>query len=228
MDSNRSGNLNDETAPPWTLETIQRHALAEFQGPFEALPGPNTLRFEIVYWQGKVHRAGPSSWPIGALSLMLVVGVVDAVTDWTEPPVYAFVHGEGQNEIGYCYQTTEESTMVLLPRNSATLGSVEFEEPFCDLADQKTSISAVYARGRALVLYYFLVCGHIKEITYYRSFLLDFKTACGWVANQGKRPKVIRRTSSSKEMGPQHENPNGHDKQSNGMFRGSLLHPDIT
>jgi hypothetical protein len=61
---------------------------------------------------------------------------------------------------------------------------IDFEEPFCDLGDKKTSVLAATGLARSLVLYYFLATGYITELGSYKLFWVDFKKACGWIAKR--------------------------------------------
>jgi hypothetical protein len=70
------------------------------------------------------------------------------------------------------------------------LPRIDFEEPFSDIGDVASSISA-HKRIRALVLYFYLFKGLIQEITSFTTFPEEFKKTCLWVGNGGNKPETL-------------------------------------
>jgi cell division protein FtsB len=124
---------------------------------------------------------------------LLVIGGYAPGPDIEEEPtdrVVAHVHSDEAEVSFYRISEVEDSNLFeLQPVNSTA--TVAFHAPFCHVGDDTGGSKAIH-RVSALILYYFLVAGHVKELVRNKSdptmFTRNFRDACLWVENGGERP----------------------------------------
>lgn len=180
----------NEARSPLTSNNVQQWGRQNFPIPFRALPRPAKLKWEDL----DEFRTGRPVWrSLGrsAHKKLLVIGGYapgpDIVDDPTER-VLAHVHSD-EAEVSF-YRTAETNEGVELHTVNST-STVAFHAPFCDVGDDTGGSKAIH-RVSALILYYFLTAGHVKELARTKSdptmFTRNFKDACAWVENNGERP----------------------------------------
>ncbi|KAF1846531.1 uncharacterized protein K460DRAFT_356193 [Cucurbitaria berberidis CBS 394.84] len=172
-----------ELAIPWSLSAFQKVAKEHLQGNFCSLPPIQTLTFRPRGLD--IKNRGRVTQPEGAMTKMLHVGNI------RRHQVFAFIDlDKSQNlHIRYAYQHFEDSKLFRIRQQS--LNSVDFEEPFYDYSNAKSSDRATIARLKAIILYYFLAGKHLQQIVLYKTFWLDFKNACASVTGRSAHSKSI-------------------------------------
>jgi hypothetical protein len=103
--------------------------------------------------------------------------------------VTAHVHEDEAEVSFYRIAELEDGTSELQPVNSTS--TVAFHAPFSHVGDDTGGSKAIH-RVSALILYYFLAAGHVKELCRTKAdptmFTRNFRDACLWVQNEGERP----------------------------------------
>ncbi|KAI4617184.1 uncharacterized protein J4E87_008424 [Alternaria ethzedia] len=182
-----------ETRSPLTNENVQAWARANFAAPFRALPRAARLHWIQFDESFTISRAIWRGLGRSTHKQLLVIGgyAPGPAGDDDEPidRVTAHVH-EDEAEVSF-YRITEleDGAHELQAVNSTS--TVAFHAPFCDVGDDTGGSKAIH-RVSALILYYFLAAGHVKELCRTRSdptmFTRNFRDACLWVQNEGERP----------------------------------------
>lgn len=183
----------NETRSPLTNENVQAWARANFAAPFRALPRAARLQWIQFDESFTISRAIWRGLGRSTHKQLLVIGgyAPGPAGDDDEPidRVTAHVH-EDEAEVSF-YRITEldDGGNELQAVNSTS--TVAFHAPFCDVGDDTGGSKAIH-RVSALILYYFLAAGHVKELCRTRSdptmFTRNFRDACLWVQNEGERP----------------------------------------
>jgi hypothetical protein len=182
-----------ETRSPLTNDNVQAWARHNFAAPFRALPRAARLQWIEFDESFTISRAIWRSLGRSTHKQLLVIGgyAPGPAGDDDEPidRVTAHVH-EDEAEVSF-YRITEleDGSNELQSVNSTS--TVAFHAPFCDVGDDTGGSKAIH-RVSALILYYFLAAGHVKELSRTRSdptmFTRNFRDACLWVQNEGERP----------------------------------------
>ncbi|CAN9201252.1 unnamed protein product [Alternaria alternata] len=183
----------NETRSPLTNDNVQAWARANFAAPFRALPRAARLHWIQFDESFTISRAIWRGLGRSTHKQLLVIGgyAPGPAGDDDEPidRVTAHVH-EDEAEVSF-YRITEldDGSSELQAVNSTS--TVAFHAPFCDVGDDMGGSKAIH-RVSALILYYFLAAGHVKELCRTRSdptmFTRNFRDACLWVHNEGERP----------------------------------------
>ncbi|KAL6158777.1 hypothetical protein ACJBU6_02877 [Exserohilum turcicum] len=183
----------NETRSPLTNDNVQAWARHHFAAPFRALPRAARLQWIEFDESFTISRAIWRSLGRSTHKQLLVIGgyAPGPAGDDDEPidRVTAHVH-EDEAEVSF-YRITEldDGSNELQSVNSTS--TVAFHAPFCDVGDDTGGSKAIH-RVSALILYYFLAAGHVKELSRTRSdptmFTRNFRDACLWVQNEGERP----------------------------------------
>ncbi|KAF2827011.1 hypothetical protein CC86DRAFT_322847 [Ophiobolus disseminans] len=182
----------NEARSPLTNDNVQSWARTNFSTPFRALP-----RFARLNWTGfdEFTMSRPVWRSLGRSShkQLLVIGGYAPGPDIEEEPtdrVVAHVHTDEAEVSFYRIAETEDTDILeLQPVNSTA--TVAFHAPFCHVGDDTGGSKAIH-RVSALILYYFLAAGHVRELVRNKSdptmFTRNFKDACAWIENDGERP----------------------------------------
>jgi hypothetical protein len=184
----------DESRSPLTNDNVQSWARTNFPAPFRALP-----RFARLNWtdSDKFKTSRPVYRSLGRSThkQLLIIGGYAPGPEIDEEPtdrVVAHVHSDEAEVSFYRIAEVGESDKFefeLQPVNSTA--TVAFHAPFCHVGDDTGGSKAIH-RVSALILYYFLAAGHVKELVRYRSdptmFTRNFRDACAWIENEGERP----------------------------------------
>jgi hypothetical protein len=209
INASKSGSITtDDNATPRHIQTVRGIAQAEIAESFDALTAigtPYFERFGQLRKDGRHEYNGISGCPKDTLMTMLLVGVYDGTLKGQQgdfkPSVYAYIHGAKMNQVGYCYKV-DNSTVVRLREHN--LPRVDFVEPFCDVQGSRQGSSTIVRLLKSTVLYYFLASAYIPRINDYRTFWLDFKQACDWIANKSSRP-TLQTIQSTANVTPEDE-----------------------
>ncbi|KAL5117456.1 hypothetical protein ACEQ8H_004621 [Pleosporales sp. CAS-2024a] len=183
-----------EARSPLTSDNVQSWARTYFTAPFRALP-----RFARLNWTGfeEFTMSRPVWRSLGRSThkQLLVIGGYAPGPDIEEEPtdrVVAHVHSD-EAEVSFfrIAQVDDSNLFELQPVNSTA--TVAFHAPFCHVGDDTGGSKAIH-RVSALILYYFLAAGHVKELVRNKSdptmFTRNFRDACLWVENGGDRPNL--------------------------------------
>ncbi|KAH9883038.1 hypothetical protein J1614_000405 [Plenodomus biglobosus] len=197
----------NETRTPLTSKNVQAWARTHFSAPFKALPRAATLKWIQVEDSFTISRAVWRSLGRSAHKQLLVIGGYAPGPEVDEPAdlVTAHVHADEPDVSFYRITKNANGDNELFPVNSTS--TVAFHAPFCDLGDDTGGSKAIH-RVSALILYYFLAAGHVKELVRTRAdptmFTRSFRDACSWVENDGERPSLLpsRRSSGATTNSP--------------------------
>ncbi|KAF2855214.1 hypothetical protein T440DRAFT_464504 [Plenodomus tracheiphilus IPT5] len=190
----------NETRTPLTSKNVQAWARATFNTPFKTLPRVATLKWIEVEDSFTISRAVWRSLGRSAHKQLLVIGGYAPGPEVDEPAdlVTAHVHADEPDVSFYRITKNANGDNELFPVNSTS--TVAFHAPFCDLGDDTGGSKAIH-RVSALILYYFLAAGHVKELVRTRAdptmFTRSFRDACSWVENDGERPSLLPSRRSS-------------------------------
>ncbi|KAI8943717.1 hypothetical protein NX059_001696 [Plenodomus lindquistii] len=190
----------NETRTPLTSKNVQAWARTNFNAPFKALPRVTTLKWIEVEDSFTISRAVWRSLGRSAHKQLLVIGGYAPGPEVDEPAdlVTAHVHADEPDVSFYRITKNTHGDNELFPVNSTS--TVAFHAPFCDLGDDTGGSKAIH-RVSALILYYFLAAGHVKELVRTRAdptmFTRSFRDACSWVENDGERPSLLPSRRSS-------------------------------
>ncbi|CAN9185049.1 unnamed protein product [Alternaria alternata] len=155
----------NETRSPLTNDNVQAWARANFAAPFRALPRAARLHWIQFDESFTISRAIWRGLGRSTHKQLLVIGgyAPGPAGDDDEPidRVTAHVH-EDEAEVSF-YRITEldDGSSELQAVNSTS--TVAFHAPFCDVGDDMGGSKAIH-RVSALILYYFLAAGHVKEL----------------------------------------------------------------
>jgi len=206
----------NETKTPLTWKNVQAWARASFNASFKALPRVTTLRWIEVEDSFTMSRAVWRSLGRSAHKQMLVIGGYSPgpEVDESSDLVTAHVHANETDVSFYRITKNANGENELLPVNSTS--TVAFHAPFCDLGDDTGGSSAIH-RVSALIHYYFLAAGHLKELVrtplFPTAFTRSFREACSWVENDGERPGLLPSRQSSGATSVSQETPPVKPKQ---------------
>ncbi|KAF1847647.1 uncharacterized protein K460DRAFT_307065 [Cucurbitaria berberidis CBS 394.84] len=182
---------NNEAKLPLTNESVQAWARATFPGPFRALPRSARLTWiEFDESSFSISRAIWRSLGRSSHKQLLVIGAYAPGAEIEEPTdrVVAHVHAD-EAEVSF-YRVAETADGEELQSVTST-SAVAFHAPFCDVGDDAGGSEAIH-RVSALIRYYFLAAGHVKELLKLKldptMFPRNFKDACSWIKNGGERP----------------------------------------
>ncbi|CAO2653047.1 Nn.00g024580.m01.CDS01 [Neocucurbitaria sp. VM-36] len=194
----------NEARLPLTNESVQKWARTNFPGPFRALP--RTPRLTWIAFDESSFALSRAIWrSLGRSShkQLLDIGAYAPGPDLNdeEPTdrVAAHVH-EDEAEVSF-YRIVETPYGDELQSVKST-STVAFSAPFCNVGDDTGGSEAIH-RVSALIRYYFLAAGHVKELLRSKldptMFTRNFKDACSWIENGGERPIAMpsRRLSVS-------------------------------
>jgi len=182
----------NEVRSPLTSDNVQAWARTSFSAPFRALPKAKDLN-----WTGfdEFTLSRPVQRNLGRSShkQLLVIGGYAPGPEVDEEPtdrVVAHVHTDEAEVSFYRIYEPEDSDQVELQPVYST-ATVAFHKPFCHVGDDTGGSKAIH-RVSALISYYFLAAGHVKELVRNKSdptmFTRNFKDACAWVESDGERP----------------------------------------
>lgn len=191
----------NEVRTPLTAPNVQAWARANFPVSFRALPRAARLQWIEFDESFTISRAIWRSLGRSTHKQLLVIGGY-APGDVEDPidRVTAHVHAD-EAEVSF-YRITENadgSNELHIVNSTST---VAFASPFSELGDDTGGSKAIH-RVSALILYYFLAAGHVRELVRTRSdptmFTRSFRDACSWVENEGSRPSMqpSRRSSGA-------------------------------
>jgi hypothetical protein len=177
---------------PLTNDNVQAWARTSFSAPFKALPKHARLN-----WTGfdKFVLSRPVQRNLGRSShkQLLVIGGYAPGPDIDEEPtdrVVAHVHTD-EAEVSFYRISESEDTDQLELQPVYSTATVAFHPPFCHVGDDTGGSKAIH-RVSAVISYYFLAAGHVKELVRNKSdptmFTRNFKDACAWIENEGERP----------------------------------------
>jgi hypothetical protein len=185
----------NEARSPLTNDNVQTWARTNFSAPFRALP-----RHARLNWTGfeEFTMSRPVWRSLGRSShkQLLVIGGYAPGPEVEEEPtdrVVAHVHTDEAEVSFYRISEVEDTDggLELQPVNSTA--TVAFHAPFCHVGDDTGGSKAIH-RVSALILYYFLAAGHVKELVRSKSdptmFTRNFRDACAWIENEGERPTL--------------------------------------
>ncbi|KAH7079495.1 hypothetical protein FB567DRAFT_123339 [Paraphoma chrysanthemicola] len=185
----------NEARTPLTSESVQSWGRANFPVAFRTLPRPARLKWTTLdEFDLKSNRAVYRSLHRSAHKQLLVIGGYAPGPEVDDEPadVLAHMHHDEAGVTFYramesVYGTKQELELV----RSTSL--VAFHEPFCHVGDDAGGSKAIH-RVSALIEYYFLAAGHVKELIRTKGdptlFTRNFKDACAWVENEGERPNA--------------------------------------
>ncbi|KAH8731916.1 hypothetical protein GQ44DRAFT_603701 [Phaeosphaeriaceae sp. PMI808] len=184
----------NEQRSPLTSDNVQTWARTNFSAPFRALP-----RFARLNWTGleefTMSRTVWRSLGRSQHKQLLVIGGYAPGPDIDEEPtdrVVAHVHAHEAEVSFYRIVEIEGSPQRDLQSVNST-ATVAFHAPFSHVGEDTGGSKAIH-RVSALILYYFLAAGHVKELVRNKSdptmFTRNFKDACAWVENDGERPSM--------------------------------------
>ncbi|KAF1833696.1 hypothetical protein BDW02DRAFT_569786 [Decorospora gaudefroyi] len=201
----------NETRSPLTNENVQIWARANFTAPFRALPRAARLNWIEFDESFTISRAIWRSLGRSSHKQLLVIGgyAPGPAGDDDEPTdrVTAHVHEDEAEVSFFRIAEMEDGSHELQPVNSTS--TVAFHAPFCDVGDDTGGSKAIH-RVSALILYYFLAAGHVKELCRTRAdptmFTRNFRDACLWVQNEGERP-LLPPTRKSEPTTPRETEP---------------------
>ena len=190
---------------PLTKDNVQDWARKNFPLPFRALPkaAPSKwIRFDSASFS--ISRSVWRSLDRSVHKQLLVIGgyapgpnIVDEPTDH----VVAHVHMDEAEVSFYRIAEAVDGSDELLSVTSTS--SVAFHAPFCDVGEDTGGSKAIH-RVSALILFYFLAAGYVRELPRTKSdptmFTRNFKDACFWVENGGQRPIAAPSRRSSTAM----------------------------
>ena len=182
----------NEVRSPLSNDNVQAWARTNFSAPYRALP-----RFARLNWTGfdEFTMSRPVWRSLGRSThkQLLVIGGYAPGPDIEEEPtdrVVAHVHTD-EAEVSFYRIAQVEGTRILELQPVNSTATVAFHAPFCHVGDDTGGSKAIH-RVSALILYYFLAAGHVKELVRNKSdptmFTRNFKDACAWVENGGDRP----------------------------------------
>lgn len=200
----------NEARLPLTIDSVQKWARASFPGPFRALPRtPRLTWIEFDESSFAISRAIWRSLGRSSHKQLLAIGAYapgpDLDDDEPNDRVAAHVH-EDEAEVSF-YRIVETPYGDELQSVKST-STVAFSAPFCNVGDDTGGSEAIH-RVSALIRYYFLAAGHVKELLRSKldptMFTRNFKDACSWIENGGERPVAApsRRLSVSTVAAPQ-------------------------
>jgi hypothetical protein len=185
----------NEARSPLTNDNVQTWARTNFSAPFRALP-----RHARLNWTGfeEFTMSRPVWRSLGRSShkqLRVIGGYAPGPEVEEEPTdrVVAHVHTDEAEVSFYRISEVEDTDggLELQPVNSTA--TVAFHAPFCHVGDDTGGSKAIH-RVSALILYYFLAAGHVKELVRSKSdptmFTRNFRDACAWIENEGERPTL--------------------------------------
>ncbi len=183
----------NEARSPLTKENVHNWGRNLFPLPLRALPkaapskwiqfDSSSFNFSRSVWRSldrSVHK-----------QLLIIGGYAPGpiVDDEPTDRVVAHVHSD-EAEVSF-YRITKAANGGDELVSVTSTSSVAFHAPFCDVGEDTGGSKAIH-RVSALILYYFLAAGHVKELQRTRSdptmFTRNFKDACSWVENGGQRP----------------------------------------
>jgi len=209
----------NETRSPLTNENVQNWARANFAAPFRALPRAARLHWIEFDESFTISRAIWRSLGRSTHKQLLVIGgyAPGPAGDDDEPTdrVTAHVHEDEAEVSFYRIAELDDGSNELQPVNSTS--TVAFHAPFCDVGDDTGGSKAIH-RVSALILYYFLAAGHVKELCRTRAdptmFTRNFRDACLWVQNEGERPLLPPSRKSEPSTPLQMDSPTVRPKRS--------------
>lgn len=190
-----------DTKTPLTADNVSTWARANFPDSYEKLckaPDSKWLEFDVK----NSKSIGPDRAVYRHLkrtehNRLLIVGRYAPGPASEEPSdksdrVAAHVHADPAEVRFFRIGKAENGSRLLEDVNSTS--AVDFESPFCDVGDGQGDHRAGH-RVTALIEWYFLDAGHVKELA--RSdgdpskFTRNFRQACLWVGNGGKQPMEL-------------------------------------
>jgi regulator of replication initiation timing len=182
---------NLSTQKVWTLTAVQDWACGELPDALATLPDVRNVEFVDLDYNTMrqfVFRLYPHT-PMK----VLCIGLYDDMSDDPKDRVFAFLHGEQCNQVGYVVERTSPNQHYH-KLNLASIRDVDIEEPFCNISDGNELQATTMTRLRALVCYCFLAAGHITQFggSGFTVFEREFRKACLWIANGGSKPSNLR------------------------------------
>ncbi|KAL6707103.1 hypothetical protein ACN47E_004855 [Coniothyrium glycines] len=193
----------NEVRTPLTAPNVQAWARANFPPQFRALPRAARLQWIECDESFTISRAIWRSLGRSSHKQLLVIGGYAPGAEVEEPTdrVTAHVHAD-EAEVSF-YRIAENADGSNELHIVSSTSTVAFHAPFCDLGDDTGGSKAIH-RVSALILYYFLAAGHVKELVRTRAdptmFTRSFRDACSWVENEGQRPGLLPSRRSSGAM----------------------------
>ncbi|KAF2025515.1 hypothetical protein EK21DRAFT_76272 [Setomelanomma holmii] len=184
----------NEARTPLTSESVQTWSRANFSASFRALPGPKKLKWHSLDKFDLSNRTVYRSLGRSAHKQLLVIGgyAPGSEVEDEQDDVLAHLHHDAADVSFYRAQESENGRQQELHQVTST-ATVAFHEPFCHVGDDAGGSKAIH-RVSALIQYYFLAAGHVKELVRTRGdptmFTRNFKDACAWIENEGEKPDV--------------------------------------
>lgn len=182
----------NEARSPLNLPNVQAWGKTNFSISYAAVPRPAKLKWHHL----DEFQTGRPIWrSLGrsAHKRLLVIGGYAPGPDIEEDgeTVLAHVHSDEAEVSFFRTAETEDGEQELQACNSTS--TVAFHAPFCDVGSDTGGSKAIH-RVSALILYYFLAAGHVKELVRNKSdptmFTRNFKDACAWIKSGGERPQA--------------------------------------
>jgi hypothetical protein len=147
---------------PTSVEELQTYLHERCPEEFQALPDINTFIFQD--WEKSVNA-----------TRRIRIGTTGTPFDTVRNTVYAYVHGDGNNQIRLTEGIHNKS---LHPDKTF---KIELDKPFWYLCwDGRLYDERDYNRLRALLCYLFIASGQVSTFKKYRAFEYHLAEACGW------------------------------------------------
>jgi hypothetical protein len=185
----------NEARTPLTSDNVQAWGRANFPVAFRTLPRPARLKWtSLDEFDLRTNRAVYRSLHRSAHKQLLIIGGFAPGPEVEDEPadVLAHIHHDEAGVTFYSAQDSEFGSKQELELVRST-SLVAFHEPFCHVGDDAGGSKAIH-RVSALIEYYFLAAGHVKELVRTKGdptlFTRNFKDACAWVENEGERPNA--------------------------------------
>lgn len=179
----------DQARMPLTMDNVQGWARENFLAVFSALPHINTLIFgdndDDLTYDRKIGRNLDRS----EHKKLLLVGRYSPGPDVEDAEILAHIH-EGESEIAFFMseQLDDGRFELHVVKNTS---AIAFYPPLSDVGNDTENNKSIQ-RVEALISYYFLAAGHLKEIfrskRFEKLFTRGFQDACYWIANGGEAP----------------------------------------
>lgn len=158
----------------WTLAAVRDWADATFPDAFAALPDVQDIEFAEL--DDEMMKITSLRLPTNASKKVLRIGLWDGFSDNHHDRVFAYLHGEHHNQVGYIREYSDFTPRRYRRLQLRDMYCVDVEEPLCNISGG--SERATLTRLRALVCYYFIAAGYYHWFGDFDSFTREFQRAC--------------------------------------------------
>lgn len=165
-----------------TYEDIHKWASDNIKTQYAALPPEANMSFRSLTEEESI-KILPREIKISTSSLLLGHGEPNEETDM-DSKVYAHICGKHWTDVKFSCGN-KVFTQV-------SLGGITLVEPFCNLVGSVGNAGPL-RNLKTLVIFYFLVSGHLEKYVQTVPYLPEFKTACtsAWKGRKAKNTKNI-------------------------------------